>query len=100
MLAALKFLREGPLDVFARSADRRQERELRDVYLQTMRKVSETLPADGLAWATALAEVPRQVRGFGCVKEPAIRAALAHLREALARGEAQWCGGSREDEAT
>ncbi|MFP5208266.1 MAG: DUF6537 domain-containing protein [Acidobacteriota bacterium] len=99
MLAVLKFLREGPLDVFARSPDRRQERDLRDVYLQTMGEVAETLRADGLAWATALAEIPRQVRGFGCVKEPAIRAALTQMREALARGAAQWRGGSREDEA-
>lgn len=99
MLAALKFLREGPLDIFARSADRRLECELRDVYLQTMRKITETLRADGLARATALAEIPRQVRGFGCVKEPAVRTALAHLRKAFASGEAQGGGDSREDEA-
>jgi indolepyruvate ferredoxin oxidoreductase len=97
-LAALKFLREGPLDVFARSADRRQERELRDVYLQAMRQVAEALRADELTSAIALAEMPGQVRGFGYVKEPAARAALARLRDALAGGEPQAGDRSGEDE--
>lgn len=80
-LAALKFLREGPLDVFARSADRRLERDLREVYLQTMHRVADMLRCDNLASAIKLAEVPAQVRGFGCVKEPTARVALACLRE-------------------
>ncbi len=95
-VAALKFLREGPFDVFARSADRRQERELRDVYLQTMRKVAATLRADELAWAISLAEMPRGVRGFGYVKEPAARAALACLREAFSGGLRQGSGSNKE----
>ncbi len=99
MMAALKFLREGPLDVFARSADRRLERELRDVYLQTIGKVAESLRVEELASAIALAELPRQIRGFGHVKEPAARAALARLRGALARGGPPGGGGVREHES-
>jgi indolepyruvate ferredoxin oxidoreductase len=95
-LAALKFLREGPLDVFAGSADRRLERDLRDVYLQTMRQTVAALRVDTLDSAISLAEMPRQVRGFGYVKEPAARAVLACLREALSGGQRARTGDDKQ----
>ncbi len=79
-MAAMKGLREGPLDVFARSAERRLERTLRDTYMNVLRKLSATLSAQSLSDAVALAQAPLDVRGFGPVKAQAAEALLLRLR--------------------
>ena len=79
-LAALRILRESPLDLFARSADRVLERELRDTYLNAARALAVGLSAETLSHATSLAELPLNVRGYGHVKAPAAKAAIARLR--------------------
>jgi indolepyruvate ferredoxin oxidoreductase len=79
-LAALRILRESPLDLFARSLDRVSERELRDTYLNGVRALTAGLSTETLSQATSLAEVPLNVRGYGHVKAPAARAAIARLR--------------------
>ena len=80
VLAAMKGLREGPLDVFARSAERRLERSLRDTYVSAIAKLSSTLSAQALNDAIALAQAPLDVRGFGAVKAQAAEALLVRLR--------------------
>jgi indolepyruvate ferredoxin oxidoreductase len=79
-LAALKVLRESPLDLFALSADRALERELRETYLRAVQALTEELSSDKLSHATSMAELPLNVRGFGHVKAPAARTAIAWLR--------------------
>jgi len=80
LLAALKGLREGPLDVFGRTTERRLERALRDAYLSRMeRELSDVSPAT-LEATIQLAQSPLDVRGFGQVKAPAAQALLARLR--------------------
>lgn len=80
VLAAMKGLREGPLDVFARSAERRLERTLRDMYIDAISKLSSTLSACTLNDAVTLAQAPLDVRGFGAVKAQAAEALLIRLR--------------------
>ncbi|MGH6910421.1 MAG: indolepyruvate ferredoxin oxidoreductase family protein, partial [Phenylobacterium sp.] len=81
VLAALRSLREGPLDPFGRSAERRLERDLRDVYLSVIASLAGTLSQDNLEAAVALAAAPLDVRGYGPVKTPAAEALLLRLRE-------------------
>src|SRR5690606_28950574 len=70
-LAACRGLREGPFDIFGRTAERRMERELRDAYLAAIPRIAAGLDERSLPDAVALAEEALQVRGFGPVKAPA-----------------------------
>jgi indolepyruvate ferredoxin oxidoreductase len=79
-LARLRGLREGPLDVFGRTAERRLERDLRDVYLEVIGRLTDTLSAQSLARAIEIAESPAKVRGFGHIKHPHASALLEQLR--------------------
>jgi indolepyruvate ferredoxin oxidoreductase len=81
VLAAIKGLRESPLDIFSRSPERRLERALRDSYLAVIAKRIETLSADTLTDAIEIAKAPLDVRGFGHVKAGAAEALLARLKE-------------------
>jgi indolepyruvate ferredoxin oxidoreductase len=80
VLSRLRRLREGPLDVFGRTAERRLERDLRDVYLDVIGHLTDTLSAESLAHAVEVAESPSKVRGFGHVKHPHASALLERLR--------------------
>ena len=80
VLSRLRGLREGPLDVFGRTAERRLERDLRDVYLDVIGRLTDTLSAESLAHAVEVAESPSKVRGFGHVKHPHASALLERLR--------------------
>jgi indolepyruvate ferredoxin oxidoreductase len=95
-LAALRVLRESPLDLFARSADRALERELRDTYLRTVRALTAGLSSDNLSHATSMAELPLNVRGFGHVKAPAARAAIVRLLT-IGRGRGSPTDGARAE---
>lgn len=81
ILAALRMLREGPLDLFGYSKERKLERELRDRFMDLIRARLKTLCAQNLDEATALARMPLEVRGFGPVKLPSARALLERLRQ-------------------
>jgi indolepyruvate ferredoxin oxidoreductase len=62
-------------DVFGATAERRMERNLRDDYLEKMRKLADQLTPATHELAVRIAEVPDQIRGFGHVKEAAVRTA-------------------------
>ncbi len=86
LLARLKFLRGGKLDVFGYTAERRSERQLIVDYLATVDGLLDSLDADNVGLAAQIASIPEHIRGYGHVKE-------AHLREAKAREAAllaQW----------
>jgi len=78
MLAKLRFLRGGRLDIFGYSAERRGERQLIEDYERTIERVLGSLDADNLALAVEIASIPEHIRGYGHVKE-------AHLHKAKAR---------------
>ena len=77
MLARLKGLRGGPLDLFAATAERRAERRLLADYEATLDKLVTGLSPERLPTAVKLASLPDQIRGFGHVKDAAMAAAKA-----------------------
>jgi indolepyruvate ferredoxin oxidoreductase len=81
MLARMRGLREGPLDLFGRSAERRLERDLRDTYVAAIASLTDRLSQDNLEDTVALAAAPLDVRGFGPVKTSSAEALLRRLRE-------------------
>ncbi|CAD0304084.1 indolepyruvate ferredoxin oxidoreductase family protein [Xanthomonas hortorum] len=86
LLARLKFLRGGTLDVFGYSAERRGERQLITDYVATVETLLERLDADNVGLAAQIASIPEHIRGYGHIKH-------AHLHEAKAREAAllaQW----------
>ena len=68
LLAKLKGLRGGALDLFGYSAERRTERALIDEYCTTLDEVLAQLTSNNHAIALELARLPEQIRGFGHVK--------------------------------
>ena len=86
VLASLRFLRNTPLDPFARTAERRSERALIADYEATMEDLLDRLSPETLPVAVALAALPERIRGFGHVKERSMRLAeaeRARLQERL-----------------
>ncbi|MEA9553847.1 indolepyruvate ferredoxin oxidoreductase family protein [Xanthomonas campestris] len=86
LLARLKFLRGGKLDVFGYTAERRGERQLIADYLATVNTLLQRLDKDNVGLAAQIASIPEHIRGYGHVKD-------AHLHEAKAREAAllaQW----------
>jgi indolepyruvate ferredoxin oxidoreductase len=84
VLARMKFLRGGTLDVFGRTAERRAERAAIGEYEALMRSVVADLDAAREKTVLELARLPQTVRGFGHVKERNARAAA--LRQAQLLG--------------
>lgn len=85
VLAALRFLRNTPLDPFARTAERRGEQTLIAEYEATIGEVLERLSPQTLPVAVALAALPERIRGFGHVKERSLRQAEAERARLLER---------------
>lgn len=74
-LAKLKGLRGTPFDIFGRTAERRQERQLIKDYRATVDRVCRDLTPENHAFAVALLSLPEQIRGYGHVK-------VRHLEQA------------------
>ncbi|MFP6746042.1 MAG: indolepyruvate ferredoxin oxidoreductase family protein [Alphaproteobacteria bacterium] len=83
LLAAMKGLRGGTWDIFGRTAERRMERQLIVDYETTMASVLAGLDHDNHAMAVNIAEVPDRIRGFGHVKEKALKLAKKNEAEML-----------------
>ena len=77
LLARLKGLRGGPFDVFGRSAERRMERALISGYESSLDRLVAGLNADRLPVAVRIAALPGEIRGFGHVKDAAVKTARA-----------------------
>lgn len=85
-MAKLRWLRDTPFDPFRHTAERREERRLRDLYRADVALLAARLAqggGDGDALA-AFAGWPREVRGFGPIKDAAMAAAVARRAELLA----------------
>jgi indolepyruvate ferredoxin oxidoreductase len=77
LLARLKGLRGGPFDLFGASPERRIERALIVAYEANLDRLAAGLTAERLPLAVRVAAVPGEIRGFGHVKDAAIKTARA-----------------------
>ena len=87
-LARLKGLRGGPLDLFAHTSERRAERALLADYEVTLEKLTAGLTMERLLLAAKIASIPDQIRGYGHVKEAAMKTAKAEEAKLWAQWEA------------
>src|SRR3546814_14709777 len=69
LLARLRVLRGGALDVFGYTAERRMERRLIDDYERMVGGLLDTLDGGNVDLAAEIAAIPEPVRGYGHVKE-------------------------------
>ncbi len=69
LVARLKGLRGGPLDIFGRTEERRTERQLIADYETTIAEVLDGLTPDTHGQALEIAGIPERIRGFGHVKQ-------------------------------
>ena len=83
LLAKLKVLRGGPLDVFGRTGERRMERQLIEDYERTVGGLLDKLDGGNVDLAAEIASLPEQIRGYGHVKEAHLHAAKAREAELL-----------------
>jgi indolepyruvate ferredoxin oxidoreductase len=77
VLARLKGLRGGPLDIFGHSEERKMERRLIADYEAGLDRLVGELTAEKLPTAVKIAQVPQDVRGFGHIKEASAKKAKA-----------------------
>jgi indolepyruvate ferredoxin oxidoreductase len=87
-LAKLKGLRKTGFDPFGQTEERKMERRLRDEYEARLKALADNLTPQSHDLAVKIAELPDQIRGFGHVKEAAVKtveARRAELEEALAQ---------------
>lgn len=90
VLATFKFLRGTALDPFGRSLERQQERALIDRYVSDIELILQHLQAQNRHTALSLARLPERIRGYGYIKESAMKAAAVQadiLRKSLESGE-------------
>jgi indolepyruvate ferredoxin oxidoreductase len=93
ILARLKGLRGTALDIFGKTAERRQERALITQYRASIDEIVIALAGTGgeahdkerYAMALEIARQPEQIKGFGHVKERNIKAALQNWDSQLTR---------------
>ena len=85
-LRVARRLRGTALDPFGRSAERREERRVRDEYVATVEHLSATLRADTYELALEVANLPSEIRGFGEIKLLAIHQYEARRRDLLTAG--------------
>jgi indolepyruvate ferredoxin oxidoreductase len=84
VLAKLKGLRGTAFDVFGRTAERKQERQLITDYEALIDELLPQLAAHNHALAVELASIPEHIRGYGHVKERHLAAAMAKQAELIA----------------
>ena len=75
VLAKFKFLRGTPLDIFGRSADRKLERDLIGGYEKDVATVLNLLSPLNHDIAVELLSLPERIRGYGPVKDKAVKEA-------------------------
>ncbi|MGH8737229.1 MAG: indolepyruvate ferredoxin oxidoreductase family protein [Burkholderiales bacterium] len=93
VLARMKGLRGGALDLFGRSEERRTERALIDEYERTLDTLLAGLSAQNLGLAVQIASIPEEIRGYGHIKQESVDKARAKTDQLLAHYRA---GGAEE----
>jgi len=69
LMRRFKSLRGGWMDVFSKTAERRQERQLIADYMQLLDDLAQCLDKRNVDNTRALLELPQSIRGYGHVKE-------------------------------
>ncbi|PHM23892.1 indolepyruvate ferredoxin oxidoreductase family protein [Xenorhabdus ehlersii] len=82
-LAACKSLRGTVFDIFGYQEERKQERNLLLEYERLIDFLIEKMERNNLATCLQIAELPNQVRGFGHVKQKAMKRMLESKEELL-----------------
>ena len=85
LLAKLKGLRGGALDIFGKTDERRMERRLIGDYESLVNELLAGLSADKLELAVQLARLPEQIRGYGHVKHANVAVVRAKQQALLDR---------------
>ena len=85
VLASMKRLRGGPLDVFGRTEHRHRERALIGEYEQLITELLPELTDGTYPIAVQLASIPEHIRGYGDIKEASIADAMIAKEELLAK---------------
>jgi indolepyruvate ferredoxin oxidoreductase len=89
LLAKLKGLRGGPLDIFGRNVERQTERALIEQYKASLDEVlAKGLNAERLPLALEIARLPEEIRGYGHVKARHLAAARTKWDALIARWRA------------
>ena len=83
LLARMKGLRGTALDPFGYTAERKMERQLIREYETIINEIVDGLTLDNQRFATALARIPDEIRGFGPVKELSVNRAKEREAELL-----------------
>ncbi len=86
-LARYKHLRGTKLDVFGYSSERKMERSLIEDYKQTITGLLTKLDENNRHFASAIARIPDDIRGFGPVKEEALKKAKTKQKNLLQQFE-------------
>ena len=95
LLAKLKGLRGGALDLFAGTDERKTERALIQQYRDCIDELLKTLNAANLPLAAEIARMPEEIRGYGHVKERHVKAARIKWDGLMA----QWRAGAERKAA-
>lgn len=85
LLARMKFLRGSRLNPFGWSEHRRMELQFREQFTAVVTRLIDALAAGEISEddAVRLASLPETVKGYGDIKDPALREALAACDEFL-----------------
>ncbi len=95
LLAKMKGLRGGALDLFGRTEERRMERALINEYRACVEELLKSLSAGNRTLAVEIARIPEEIRGYGHVK-------ARHLATARPKWEAlmkRWRAGELKQAA-
>jgi len=95
LLAKMKGLRGGALDIFGRTEERKMERALIGEYRASIEELLKTLNAGNRALAVDIARIPEEIRGYGHVKERHLAAARTKWQKLLQ----QWRSGGLKQAA-
>jgi indolepyruvate ferredoxin oxidoreductase len=87
LMAKMKGLRGGPLDIFGMTEERKLERGLIKDYEAAIAKLLAGLTGERLATAIQIAAIPQKIRGYGHIKEASIGPAKAEEKALWARWE-------------
>ena len=85
LLAKLKGLRGGALDIFGKTEERQTERALIQQYRASIEEVLKGLSSENHATAVEIARIPEQIKGYGHVKERNLKAARTRWAELMAQ---------------
>jgi indolepyruvate ferredoxin oxidoreductase len=89
IMARMKGLRGGPLDIFGMTEERRLERGLIKDYEAAIASLLSGLTQERLATAIQIAAIPQKIRGYGHVKEASVGPAKAEEKALWGRWEKQ-----------